>query len=339
MRSETKVKAPSSRKNSDCSDDQATDLIKEGLADAFEREKTRKAEMNQVPIDKRQEAISENFPNVQGEKLITKMSESDLMALRLESYYSEKKRMKEMFKKVQEQISEYHELLEYSNKMESCLEKLRGRARFLEDECKAKALKVSQLEKEVIDLKLNLATEKSSSERISNELAQVRSENQILVKTISMQSLGHSSTCSGRRTSSLAARKNISSGNTDQFRLFRPQPKQLRTMSNEDATDENGKPNPVSDFVNLTVSWMNNSKWGSSVSLASEQHAPLVSNANIPSCVDKSDDTPTTAPISNDRMISTCKSGSSDDLKNADWNVIQPMNASSNPLLRKLNRS
>mmetsp|Transcript_21690 Transcript_21690/g.45629 ORF Transcript_21690/g.45629 Transcript_21690/m.45629 type:complete len:349 (+) Transcript_21690:109-1155(+) len=341
MMPENETEAPFLRKNSGCSDEQATDMIKMGLADAVQREKTRKAEMNRVPIDRRQEAISENFPNVQGEKLITKMSESDLMALRLEAYYSEKKRMKEMFKKVQEQISEYHELLEYSNKMESCLEKLRGRARSLEDECKAKSLKVAQLEKEVVDLKLNLATEKSSSDRISNELAKVQSENQILVKTISMQSLGYSSTCSGRRTSSMAARKNTSSGNVDQFSLFRPQPKQPRGMkienSSEPAVDEIGKPRPVSDLMNLTVSWMNSHKWGSAASLATEQQTSRVSNADIPTRAEKSDAAATTAVISNVSMISTLESGIPDGLRNADWNVIQPMNASSNPLLRQLN--
>eukprot|EP00569_Conticribra_weissflogii_P011771 CAMPEP_0171387414 /NCGR_PEP_ID=MMETSP0879-20121228/39984_1 /TAXON_ID=67004 /ORGANISM="Thalassiosira weissflogii, Strain CCMP1336" /LENGTH=413 /DNA_ID=CAMNT_0011899739 /DNA_START=58 /DNA_END=1299 /DNA_ORIENTATION=+ len=399
------------RKNSECTEEEATNMIREGIADAYQREKARKEELSQVPLEDREAAIYENFPDVRGDNLITEMTEVDLIALRLKAYYSEKRRMKEMFKKVQEQIAEYHELLEYSNKMESRLNKLKTWARFLEEECKEKSLKVSSLENEVVDLeysnkmelrldqlkrralfledeyqeksikvsslenevvdlKLNLVNVKSSSQRISNELAKVKSENQLLARTLSMQSMGHASTTSAKRGSARAIRhsslrmksSNISFDTdefrnshidipfADQFNLVRPQPKICRRISPiptndsfvEKTIEEDKMSSPMSDFVNLTVSWMNGRNWGSKASLASEQDGPHANtrdfnSTNSSCCMEKSDVTARTARLSSSATLASATNGSSSGgYKNADWNEVWPMTASTNPLLRQL---
>mmetsp|Transcript_22393 Transcript_22393/g.47448 ORF Transcript_22393/g.47448 Transcript_22393/m.47448 type:complete len:373 (+) Transcript_22393:131-1249(+) len=358
------------RENSECTEEEATNMIREGIADAYQREKARKEELSQVPLEDREAAIYENFPDVRGCKLITEMTEADLIALRLKAYYSEKRRMKEMFKKVQEQIAEYHELLEYSNKMESRLNKLKTWARFLEEECKEKSLKVSSLENEVVDLKLNLVNVKSSSQRISNELAKVKSENQLLARTLSMQSMGHASTTSAKRGSARAIRhsslrmksSNISFDTdefrnshidipfADQFNLVRPQPKICRRISPiptndsfvEKTIEEDKMSSPMSDFVNLTVSWMNGRNWGSKASLASEQDGPHANtrdfnSTNSSCCMEKSDVTARTARLSSSATLASATNGSSSGgYKNADWNEVWPMTASTNPLLRQL---
>jgi len=345
-------------------------MIREGIADAYQREKARKEELSQVPLEDREAAIYENFPDVRGDNLITEMTEVDLMALRFKAYYSEKRRMKEMFKKVQEQIVEYHELLEYSNKMESRLNKLKTWARFLEEECKEKSLKVSSLENEVVDLKLHLANEKSSSQRISNELAKITSENQLLARTLSMQTVGHASTKNARRVSAKAARhssarmssSNISfntdkfmnsqydSTSADPFNLVRPQPKMCGRISPLPLNDDFMKPSieedemssPMNDFMNLTVSWMNGRNWGSKASLASEQYVRPTntreSYSTTPSCcVERGDATARTARLSSSATFASALNGSSSGgNRNADWNEVQPMNASTNPLLRHL---
>ena len=312
---------PAGRNNSMCTDEEATSMIREGLTDAFRREQSRNKVIDQIPTQRQEDKISEEFPFVgEGDELVSSLSEMDFMALRIEAHYIEKRRMKDMMKKVQEQMSEYHELLEYSRTMEARFDSMQARAKALEQECNEKTIKMAELEREVIDLKLHLATEKTSTGRILNELAHVKSENQVLIRTHSVQSLQHEPACDTTHMNMRKVSTNLSLkmprnragqascqvelNRCEMFGLVRPPVKHPRVTasptiaesqeqiaaispSNDDNMSNSGS---VGEFMNRTVSWMNNRGWGSRASLAVEQDVvyhhktPTASSIVTPTC-------------------------------------------------------
>jgi|EP00970_Alexandrium_tamarense_P008329 hypothetical protein len=167
-------------------EDEAMGMILEGLKDAYAREQTKEQFRSEGLSAAQRNQVLEAFPYVSDADRLPVLSEDDVSVLRFQTQNRGYDEMKQALRLVQDQLAEYHTVLEQNQLLEE-------RNRILELQSTEKDARISYLERDAIQLKLNLAMAMSSVDHnalnLSRELANVKRQNADLIKTLSDVSL------------------------------------------------------------------------------------------------------------------------------------------------------
>ena len=147
----------------------------------------RKNKKKVIPLDVQEEMLNNEFPHLSPGHEIPVLTDAELHKLIVATHSFEKQRIEKIITALQEQLQEHQDMLDRLHESEQIRKQLVARNEFLEKERMEQEMRISLLEHEVIELKLNLATEKTavdhshlSVSRLTVKLRQVQSENDLL---------------------------------------------------------------------------------------------------------------------------------------------------------------